>query len=229
MSGALPLTRRSMNDTRPASAIKICGVTTRDALDAAIHARATHVGFNFFPPSPRFLHLGQAPALAAQAEGHLVRVGVFVDAADDAIADAVAAARLDAIQLHGKEDPARAAQLRARFGKPVWKVMSVAGPEDIARADLYAGTADFILFDAKTPKGAALPGGLGLAFDWNLLRAYRGPLPWGLAGGLSPASVAEAVRGTGASLVDVSSGVESAPGVKNAELIRAFCLNARGA
>lgn len=213
----------------PGPSIKICGVTTRDALAAAIEARASHVGFNFFPPSPRFLELAAAPALAMQAEGRALRVGVFVDADDAALGDAVAAARLDAIQLHGKEDPARAAAIRARFGKPVWKVISVAGPSDVAKADAYAGVADFILFDAKTPKGAALPGGLGLAFDWNLLSAYKGPLPWGLAGGLSPANVADAIRGTGTTLVDVSSGVERAPGIKDADRIRTFCFNARTA
>lgn len=213
----------------PGPSIKICGVTTRDSLTATMDARASHVGFNFFPPSPRFLKLADAPALAAQAEGRLTRVGVFVDADDAFLGDAVAAARLDAIQLHGKEDAGRAAAIRSRFGKPVWKVISVAGPNDVAKADAFAGVADFILFDAKTPKGAALPGGLGLAFDWDLLRAYKGPLPWGLAGGLSPANVAEAVRGTGTSLVDVSSGVESAPGIKDAERIRTFCFNARNA
>lgn len=209
--------------------IKICGVTTPDALAATIAAQASHVGFNFFPPSPRYLNLADAPALAAQAQGRLTRVGVLVDADDAALGDAVAAASLDVIQLHGSEDAARIAAIRARFGKPVWKVISVAGPDDVAKADAYAGVADFILFDAKTPKGAALPGGLGLAFDWDLLRAYKGPLPWGLAGGLSPVNVAEAVRGTGTLLVDVSSGVESAPGVKDAERIRTFCFNARNA
>lgn len=211
----------------PGPMIKICGVTTRDALDATIHAQATHVGLNFFPLSPRFLKLDDAPALAEQAGDRLTRVGVFVDADDAFMADAVAAARLDAIQLHGKEDPARVAALRTRFGKPVWKVISVAGPSDVAKADAYATVADFLLFDAKTPKGAALPGGLGLAFDWTLLRSYKGPLGWGLAGGLSPENVAEAVRGTGAALIDVSSGVEIAPGVKDADRIRTFCFNAR--
>lgn len=204
-------------------------MTTREALAATMDARASHVGFNFFPPSPRYLNLADAPALAAQAQGRLQRVGVFVDADDAALGDAVAAASLDVIQLHGSEDAARIAAIRAQFGKPVWKVISVAGPGDVAKAGAFAGVADFILFDAKTPKGAALPGGLGLAFDWDLLRAYKGPLPWGLAGGLSPVNVAEAVRGTGTLLVDVSSGVESAPGVKDADRIRTFCFNARTA
>lgn len=211
----------------PAPAIKICGVHTAAALEATIKARATHVGFNFFPPSPRFLRFAQGPELAARAEGHLTRVGVFVDAADSFIADAVTSASLDAIQLHGEESPERAAELRARFGKPVWKVVSVSGPADVATAASYDGAADFILFDAKTPKSAALPGGMGLVFDWGLLAAYRGALPWGVAGGLSPDNVAQAIAATGASLVDVSSGVESAPGIKDDERIRRFCLNAR--
>jgi phosphoribosylanthranilate isomerase len=209
-----------------APAIKICGISSRAALDAAIAGRAAHAGFNFFPPSPRFLPFRDAPALAAMAQGRIGRVGVFVDAADTFIAEAVEAASLDAIQLHGKETPERAAQVRAQFGRPVWKVISVAGPGDIASADAYAGAVDFLLFDAKTPKGAALPGGLGLAFDWSLLAAYKGPLRWGLAGGLAPGNVAEAARQTGAPLVDVSSGVESAPGLKDTGLIAAFCRNA---
>lgn len=218
-----------MTDIRLSPAIKICGVHTRDALETTISARASHVGFNFFPPSPRFLNFADAPALAAQAQGRVTKVGVFVDADDAFLADAVTAARLDAIQLHGKESPERAAALRARFGKPVWKVISVAGPDDIIKADAYSAAADFILFDAKTPKDATLPGGLGLVFDWSLLTAYRGALPWGLAGGLAPDNVADAVRGTGTTLVDVSSGVENAPGVKDADRIRTFCFNARNA
>ncbi|HFE7277911.1 TPA: hypothetical protein ACF943_005724 [Klebsiella pneumoniae] len=137
-------------------------------------------------------------------------VGLFVDADDAVIADALVAAKLNALQLHGSESPERVAQLRARFGKPVWKALPVASASDVARAAAYAGAADLILFDAKTPKGA-LPGGMGLAFDWSLLAGYRGALPWGLAGGLNPTNVAEAIARTGAPLVDTSSGVESAP------------------
>ena len=212
----------------PAPAIKICGVTDTLALEATIRARANYVGFNFFPPSPRYLRPGDAPPLAARAEGRITRVGVFVDAADDFLAEAVAAARLEAIQLHGAEKPDRAAQLKARFGLPVWKVLSVASAADVARADAYAGAADFVLFDAKTPKGA-LPGGMGLSFDWGLIAHRKGPIAWGLAGGLTPDNIAEAVRMTGAPLVDTSSGVESAPGVKDPGLIAAFCAAARSA
>jgi phosphoribosylanthranilate isomerase len=151
-----------------------------------------------------------------------------VNADDALLAEAVPAARLTAIQLHGDETPARAAELRARFGKPVWKVISVTTAQDVARAAAYAGAADLILFDAKTPAGT-LPGGMGLSFDWSLVAHWKGPLPWGLAGGLNPANVAEAVRLTGAPLVDTASGVETAPGVKDDSLIAAFCLAVRAA
>ena len=207
-------------------AIKICGLNDPRGLDAAIAARADYAGFNFFPPSPRYLSPIDAAALGARAEGRIARVGVFVDAKDEAIAEAVGAARLDAIQLHGEESPARAAQLKARFGLPVWKVLSVASPADVARADAYTAAVDFLLFDAKTPKGT-LPGGMGLSFDWSLIAGWKGPLPWGLAGGLRPDNVAEAIRLTGAPLVDTSSGVESAPGIKDVDLIAAFCRAVR--
>lgn len=209
-------------------AIKICGLTDARALDAAIHARAEYAGFNFFPPSPRFLSPADAAALGARAEGRISRVGVFVDADDGAISEAVATAGLDALQLHGNEPPERAAQLRAHFGMPVWKVLSVAAREDVARAGAYTGAVDLILFDAKTPKGT-LPGGMGLSFDWSLVANWKGPVAWGLAGGLTPDNVAEAVRLTGAPLVDTSSGVESAPGVKDSDKIAAFCRHVRSA
>lgn len=208
--------------------IKICGVSTADALDATIRARADYVGFNFFPPSPRYLDPRTAAQLKAQASGRITKVGVFVDADDAAISDAVAAAGLDVLQLHGEETPERAARLGAQFGLPVWKVVSVASVADVSRAAAYREAADFILFDAKTPKGT-LPGGMGLSFDWMLLAGKKDPLPWGLAGGLTPANVAEAIHATGAPLVDTSSGVESAPGVKDVAKIAAFCAAARSA
>ena len=212
----------------PAPAIKICGLTDAAALDAAMAARADHAGFVFFPPSPRNLTPAAAAPLGQRAAGRIGRVGLFVDADDALIAEAIAAAGLDTLQLHGEESPQRAAELRARHGLPVWKAVPVAAAGDVERARAYVGAADLILFDAKTPKGAALPGGMGLAFDWSLLAAWRNRAPWGLAGGLSPANVAEAVRLTGAPLVDTSSGVETAPGVKDAALIAAFCASARG-
>lgn len=209
-------------------AIKICGIASPAALDAVIAARADHAGLVFFPPSPRNVTLADAAALGARAAGRIGRVGLFVDADDALLADAVAAASLDAIQLHGKEPPERAAQLRARFGLPVWKALSIASADDVARAAAYVGAVDLVLFDAKTPKGT-LPGGMGLSFDWSLLSAWKAPCAWGLAGGLTADNVAEAVRRTGAPLVDASSGVESAPGVKDADKVAAFCAAVRSA
>lgn len=208
--------------------IKICGITTPDALDAAIAARASHVGFNFYPPSPRYAAPVLAADLSRQAEGRITRVGVFVDAGDAMLAEVLAAARLDALQFHGEESPERVAQARRAFGLPVWKVLSVASRDDLAKAHAYAQAADFLLLDAKTPKGT-LPGGMGLSFDWSLLSGWKAPLPWGLAGGLSPRNVADALRQTGAPLVDTASGVESAPGIKDPTLIAAFCTAARSA
>jgi phosphoribosylanthranilate isomerase len=213
----------------PAPAIKICGINSPKALDAVLEQRADYAGLVFFPPSPRHLALRDAAMLGERAAGRTKLVGLFVDAGDAMIAEALAAARLDVVQLHGKESPERVAQVKARFGVPVWKALSIASAADVAAAARYDGAADLLLFDAKAPKGAALPGGLGLVFDWSLLAARRGPTPWGLAGGLSPANVGEAVRATGTGLVDVSSGVESAPGVKDESLIRAFCRAARDA
>lgn len=212
----------------PTPAIKICGLNSVASVEAAIRNRADFAGFVFFPPSPRHLSLTTAAALAATAEARITRVGLFVDADDATLGDAVTAARLDVLQLHGKETPARAAELKARFGLPVWKALSVASAEDVARAAAYAGAVDLVLFDAKTPKGT-LPGGMGLSFDWSLVAHWRGPVAWGLAGGLTPANIAEAVRLTGAPLVDTSSGVESAPGVKDEGLIADFCRAVRSA
>ena len=209
----------------PAPTIKICGISTAKTLDAAIAARADHVGFNFYPPSPRHVTPTEAAALGARAKGRIQRVGVFFDADDGLIGDAVATGALDALQLHGSETPARAGALRARFGLPVWRVLSVATRDDVMRATRYHGVADLILFDAKTPKGA-LPGGMGLTFDWSLLAGWKGGA-WGLAGGLTPDNVAEAIRVTGTPLVDTSSGVETAPGVKDMDKIAAFCKAAR--
>jgi phosphoribosylanthranilate isomerase len=202
------------------TAIKICGLSTASALDAAINARADYAGFVFYPPSPRHVSLADAAALATRAQGHVTCVGLFVDADDTAINAAITAARLDVLQLHGSETPDRVGELRSRFGLPVWKAISVASREDITRAATYTA-ADLILFDAKTPKGT-LPGGMGLAFDWGLLAGWKGGA-WGLAGGLTADNVGEAVRLTGAPLVDTSSGVESASGVKDVDRIAAFC------
>jgi phosphoribosylanthranilate isomerase len=206
--------------------IKICGISTASALDATIAARADFAGFVFFPPSPRHVSMEQASDLGRRAAGRVQRIGLFVDADDAAIAQAIAAAGLDGLQLHGKESPQRAAQLRAQFGLPVWKAIAVAAAPDVERAAAFVGAVDRVLFDAKTPKGT-LPGGMGLSFDWGLLAGWKNRAPWGLAGGLNPGNVAEAVRLTGTPLVDTSSGVETAPGAKDNGLIAAFCAAAR--
>lgn len=216
-----------MSSNPLAPAIKICGISTPQALDAAIEARADYIGLVFFAKSPRNVAVRDAAILGERAAGRTKVVGLFVDANDATIAETIIAARLDVVQLHGKETPERVAQLRAQFGLPVWKALSVASRDDVVNSAAFSGAADLILFDAKAPKGADLPGGLGLVFDWDLLTAYRGEAAWGLAGGLSPDNVGDAVRRTGTGLVDVSSGVESAPGVKDAARIRTFCFNAR--
>lgn len=209
--------------------IKICGISSVDALDAAIEARADYFGMVFFPPSPRHVDHHAASALAMRAGARIGRVGLFVDAGDNLIAEGVQAGRLDAIQLHGDETPARVAAIKERFGLPVWKAIPIASEKDIGAAAAYEDVADLRLFDAKTPKDAALPGGMGLRFDWGLLERWRGRSGWGLAGGLSPLNVTRAIAETSAPLVDTSSGVESAPGVKDPQRIRAFCEAARKA
>jgi phosphoribosylanthranilate isomerase len=208
--------------------VKICGVRDAATLAAAAAAGAAYVGFVFFPRSPRHLGWEEAAALAAAAPPGLCKVGLAVDP-DDATLDRLAALPLDMIQLHGREPPERVAEVRRRLGLPMMKAVGVGGPEDLAVLDAYARVADQVLCDARPPAGAALPGGEGRAFDWGLLAGRRWPGPWMLAGGLTPETVAEAVRITGAAQVDVSSGVESAAGVKEPERIAAFVAAARGA
>lgn len=202
--------------------VKICGLRSPDAVAAAVGAGAAYLGFVFFPRSPRHVTLAEAAALAVEVPPGVAKVALVVDADDAALEALVAAVPVDMIQLHGSESPERVAEVRARFGLPVMKAVGIAGAEDLGKIDVYAKVADQLLIDAKPPKGADLPGGNGLAFDWTLLAGRRWPCPWMLAGGLTPGNVAEAVRLTGARQVDVSSGVESAPGVKDAGLIRAF-------
>lgn len=200
---------------------KICGLSTNETLDAAVAKGASHVGFVFFPPSPRNVTPGRAHALAARTPGHVRKVGVFVDP-DDALLDAAIAAGVDTIQLHGKEAPARAAAIRARTKLEIWKAVPIRTSADLAPAGGFRGAVDRILYDAKTPDAALLPGGMGLRFDWTLLHGFVHPLPWALSGGLDAANVGEAIRTTGAQLVDTSSGVESAPGIKDVDKIAAF-------
>ncbi len=209
--------------------VKICGLTTAEAVATAIAGGAQMTGFVFYPPSPRALDPDAAGALVAQVPSGIDRVGLFVDAGDDAIAAVLAAAPLDMLQLHGSETPERVAALRSRFQMPVIKAIPLAGPQDLALAARYEAIADWLLFDAKPPKTMthALPGGNGLTFDWRLLAGRQGRRPWLLSGGLDADNLAGAVTTSGAPAVDVSSGVESAPGVKDPVRIRAFLDAAR--
>ena len=203
---------------------KICGINDPIAMQTAVAAGAAFVGLVFYPPSPRYVAPEKAAALAALAPAGVTRVGLFVDA-DDAAYDAVlGAVPLDMVQLHGSEPPDRVAALKRRTGIAVMKVVSVAGEDDLRRADLYTEVADWLMFDAKPPKdmAGALPGGNALSFEWKLLAGRQWRLPWMLAGGLNSGNVAEAVRLSGASILDTSSGVEDSPGRKNPEKIRAF-------
>lgn len=204
---------------------KICGITSPAALAAAARGGAAWVGLNFYPPSPRAVSPDQAATLtAALTAGGPQLVGLFVDPDDGVLSTTLNSVRLDLIQLHGQESPARTAEIRARFGLPVMKAISVAGADDLTAVEGYGGAADWLLFDAKPPKSMtdALPGGNALSFDWQLLAGRRWPLPWMLSGGLSTENVAEAVRISGARAVDVSSGVEAERGVKDPARITAF-------
>lgn len=210
-----------------AAQVKICGLTRSQDMAAVAAAGAAYAGLNFFAKSPRFVTPAQARALSLAAPVGLARVGLFVDA-EDALIDAVLAeAPLDILQLHGHETPERVVALRARHSLPVMKVVGVAGPEDLGLLTVFGRVADLLLVDAKPPKDAVLPGGNGLTFDWRLIAGRRWPVPWMLAGGLTPANVAEAIALTGAPAVDVASGVESAPGVKDPDLIAAFARAAQ--
>ena len=200
---------------------KICGLSTPEAVDAAAEAGAAYLGFVFFPKSPRNLSLAEAEALTLATPPGVMKVALTVNA-DDALIDEIAALPIDMFQLHGAEPPARVADLKARTGLPVMKAIGVADADDLEKIALYEDVADQILVDAKPPKGGEVPGGNGLAFDWRLIEGRDWKGPWMLAGGLDPGNVAAAARLTGAAQVDVSSGVESAPGVKDIAKIRAF-------
>jgi phosphoribosylanthranilate isomerase len=207
--------------------VKICGLATPEALDVAIDAGADMVGFVFFPPSPRHLGFDTARALGERVRGRAQKVALSVDA-DDALLDAVVTAlRPDLLQLHGREPPARVAALKARFGLPVMKAIAVEAKGDLAAAAAYAAVADRLLFDARAPRKATRPGGLGRPFDWSLLENLDLRVPFMLSGGLDAGNVGEALRITRAPAVDVSSGVERAPGEKDPEKICAFVRAAR--
>lgn len=208
--------------------VKICGLRTASDVTAAAKAGATYVGFNFFPKSPRYVSFEQARSLAVDVPVGVAKVGLVVDA-DDALLDALTASvPLDMLQLHGHETPERVAEIRARYGLPVMKVLGVSGPADLGAIDSYSAVADQLMLDAKPPKNAILPGGNGVSFDWSLLSGRKyWTKPWMLAGGLNADNVADAIAQTGALQVDVASGVETAPGVKDPDLMAAFCQAAR--
>ncbi|MDF1716952.1 MAG: phosphoribosylanthranilate isomerase [Antarcticimicrobium sp.] len=208
--------------------VKICGLREAADVRAAVAAGAAYVGFVFFAKSPRNLAVDAAAALALEVPEGICKVALTVDADEAALDQLIETVPLDMLQLHGRESPERVDEIRARYGLPVMKAVGVAGEEDLAQIDLYAQVADQLLIDAKPPRGADLPGGNGLAFDWRLLAGRKyWQRPWMLAGGLTPQNVGEAIRLTGARQVDVSSGVERAPGVKDAGLIEAFIRSAQ--
>jgi phosphoribosylanthranilate isomerase len=209
-------------------AAKICGLSSEEAVAAAVGGGAAFLGFVFYPPSPRAVTPERAARLCADVPAAVTRVGLFVDADDGLIEAALAVAPLDLLQFHGSETPERVAEAKLRFVLPVMKAVAVAGPEDVLAAAPYEDVADRLLFDAKPPRrSGALPGGNGLAFDWRLIAGRSWRLPWTLSGGLTAERLPEAVRISGAAAVDVSSGVEIRPGVKDPDKIQAFLTAAR--
>lgn len=208
---------------------KICGLNALDGVEAAAKGAADLIGLNFYPPSPRAVTPEEAAQLAGRAPPGVIRVGVFVDPDDDQLTATLAKVPLDLLQLHGQESPRRVAEIRARFARPVMKVIKLAKEEDLATVPAYADLVERLMFDARAPKGAknALPGGNALAFDWRLLAGKTWPRPWLLAGGLTADNLAEAVATTGARGVDVSSGVEDSPGRKSPAKVAAFLAAAK--
>ncbi|MDA5555305.1 phosphoribosylanthranilate isomerase [Shimia sp. MMG029] len=202
--------------------VKICGLKEPEHVVAAAEAGAAYVGFVFFKKSPRNVSLERACLLAKSAPDSLTKVALTVNADDTFLENLLTAVPLDMLQLHGSESPERVAEVRSRFGLPVMKAIGIADAEDVAKIDTYGAVADQLLVDAKPPKNADLPGGNGLSFDWRLVNREEWPRPWMLAGGLTVDNVAEAIQMTGAQQLDLSSGVESAPGLKDIGLIQAF-------
>lgn len=202
--------------------VKICGLSRPQDVAAVVASGAAYGGLVFFAKSPRAVSIPQARALALEFPAGLARVGLLVDPSDEFLDAVLAEVPLDILQLHGHESPERVTEVRARHGLPVMKAVGVASAEDLPALTTYGRVADMLLVDAKPPRDAVLPGGNGLAFDWRLIAGRRWPVPWILAGGLTPETVADAVALTGARQVDVSSGVESAPGVKDPEAIARF-------
>jgi phosphoribosylanthranilate isomerase len=212
--------------TNPVS-VKICGLATVDDVRACADAGANYMGLVFFEKSPRNITISAARELALAAPLGLAKVALVVNPSDAELDAITGTVPLDMLQLHGRETPERVAEVKARYGLPVMKAVGIADGDDLPKLESYFGVADQILVDAKPPKGGELPGGNGLSFDWRLIAGRRWPCPWMLAGGLTAENVAEAVKMTGAKQVDVSSGVEDAPGLKNAELIQKFVQSSR--
>ena len=202
--------------------VKICGIRNREVLESAVEGGAAAVGFVFVAGSPRRISPDAAARLSSEVPSGVLKVGLFVNAPDETIGQAVEASALDALQLHGRETPERVVEVRERFGRKVWKALPVARQEDVSAAFAFEGAADCLLFDSQPPKGGRLPGGNARAFDWSLLAAPLPDLPWMLSGGLTAGNVEEAVRISGARMVDLSSGVERSRGVKDPALVRAF-------
>lgn len=207
--------------------VKICGLSEPDTLRTAITAGARYIGFVFVPKSPRHVSMDTAADLAGRVPAGVAKVSLTVDADDSLLDDMIDQVPLDMLQLHGEETPQRVAEVKARYGLPVMKAIGIGDASDLDKIPLYAQVADQLLIDTKPPSKGDLPGGTGLSFDWRLLQGRRWAVPWMLAGGLSSSNVAEAIRLTGARQVDVSSGVESARGVKSSELIEDFMAAAR--
>jgi phosphoribosylanthranilate isomerase len=212
-----------------ALSIKICGLKTEEAIDTAVESGADMVGFVFFGPSPRNLGLVEARLLGERVKNHALKVALTVNASSAELQGIVDALKPDMLQLHGTESPEQVAVIRSKFGLPVMKALPVETRADLSPMRLYAKVADRLIFDARAPKEATRPGGLGQPFDWTLLKGVDAGVPYMLSGGLTPDNVAEAIRITGAPGVDVSSGVESSPGVKDPDKIRAFIRAARKA
>ncbi len=209
--------------------VKICGINSADAADAAVRAGADMAGLAFHPASPRYVEPARAEAIAQRLRDRLRLAVLLSNPSDDALASAVAAVRPDFIQLHGSETPERVGAVRARFGIPVIKAIAISDAADLASAARYEDAADMLMFDAKPPAGAVREGGHGAAFDWQILRGRKFSRPWLLAGGLTPENVARAIAVSAAPWVDVSSGVETAPGQKSPEIIAKFVAAAKAA
>ncbi|HCX14790.1 MAG TPA: phosphoribosylanthranilate isomerase [Rhodospirillaceae bacterium] len=208
--------------------VKICGISDDRGLVAAVEAGASQVGFVFFRQSPRYVVLDTAAELVAALPRTVTSVGLFVDPTDRDLDMVISHVRLGMVQLHGRETPQRVDDVRAAFGLPVIKAIGVSKAQDIHEAEAYEDHADWLMFDAKAPKASARPGGNAVSFDWSLARSYAGATPWMLAGGLTPRNVAKAIKDSGARKVDVSSGVETRPGIKSPAKIRAFLSATQG-